>query len=178
MTCIVGIETRTGVILGADSLSASDYVQQTARIPKLFRVGPYLFGFTTSFRMGDLLRHQLELPPPPKTRLHRHIVKAVIPILRECLREGGFLSSKDGAEVGGEFLLAVGGGLFHVASDYQVGQSAFGYDAAGGGQAVALGALAVTAGQTPRRRLRLALEAAERHCMGVRRPWRFLTERT
>lgn len=179
MTCIVGIETEDGVIMGADSMAAdgSWFAHVRTDAPKVFALREYLFGFTTSFRMGDLLRYHLTLPPPPKSRVHRHMVTAVIPAIRECLKSGGFATTANGAEAGGDFLMATRGRLYHVASDYQVGRSAHGYDAAGCGSSIALGALAATGGQEPRKRLRSALVAAERHSAGVRRPWRFITEK-
>jgi ATP-dependent protease HslVU (ClpYQ) peptidase subunit len=179
MTCIVGIETPDGVLLGADSIAAdpATWTAATRAEAKLFRVGDYLFGFTTSFRMGDLLRYHLALPAAPKTRLHRHMVMGVVPAIRACLKEGGFATTKDGAEVGGEFLVGARGQLFHVSSDYQVGRSAHGYGAVGSGLQAALGALSATEEEEPRTRARKALEAAARHTLGVRGPWRFLAER-
>jgi hypothetical protein len=180
MTCIVGIETPRGVVLGADSLgadpeswSASEHAE-----PKVFRVGPYVIGFTTSFRMGDILRYHVTLPKPPaQAPLHRHLVTKVVPVLRAAFRRHGFLASKEGADVGGDFLIGVRGRLFHVFADHQVGRAAHGYDAAGCGAQSALGALSVCADvKRPRESLRRALVAAERHNMGVRGPWKFLGE--
>jgi hypothetical protein len=178
MTCIVGIETPQGVMLGADSISGDtgSWTCWTADVPKLFRLGQYVLGFTSSWRMGDLLRHQLRLAPPPATRVHRHMVVAVVPAIRACLKEGGFATTKDGAEVGGFFLIGTNGQLFQIGSDYQVNRSTHGYNAVGVGRDIALGALAATERGAPRRRLRLALEAAGKHCMGVRGPWCFLAE--
>ncbi len=178
MTCIVGVETPRGVLLGADSISADGWVCFVSDQPKLFRIGAYVLGFTSSWRMGDLLRHHLRLPPPPVARVHRHMVVTVIPAIRACLKEGGFATTKEGAEIGGFFLIGASGHLFQVASDYQVNRSSHGYDVVGVANAIALGALAATdrAGLTPRKRLRTALEAAGKHCMGVRGPWRFLAE--
>jgi len=176
VTCIVGIETESGVILGADSCAADGWGSHVRAEPKLFRVGAHVLGFTTSFRMGDLLRYHLKLPDPPKRGHHRHLVTQVIPLIRACLKEGGFATTKDGADVGGDFLIGVHGSLFRVESDYQVGRSAFGYNATGSGGYVALGALAATEGRKPKDRLRLALEASSRHVLGVRGPWHFLAE--
>lgn len=179
MTCIVGIETSNGVILGADSMAgeATYWTADIAVEAKVFRVGAYVIGFTTSFRMGEILRYHLALPSPPRARLHRHMVTVVVPAVRACFKEHGFATSKEGAEVGGDFLIATQGELYHVQSNYHVGRSPHGYDAAGCGAQSALGALSATHGKRPRDRLRAALVAAERHNMGVRGPWRFVAER-
>lgn len=179
MTCIVGIETPGGVMLGADSMGGDStyWTAMPAAEPKVFRLGHYVIGFTYSFRMGDLLRYHASLPvPPERGSIHRHMVTRVIPALRLILKEHGFATTKDGAEVGGDFLIGARGTLFHIQQNYAVQRAAFGYDAAGCGAQSALGALSCAQGQ-PRARLRAALIAAERHNMGVRGPWRFVAEK-
>jgi hypothetical protein len=179
MTCIVGIETPKGVMLAADSMGGEGtyWTAMTSAEPKVFRLGAYVLGFTTSFRMGDLLRYHAALPAPPaRGPLHRHMVLKVVPVLRSVLKDHGFATTKEGGEVGGDFLIGVRGALFHVQSNYAVQRATFGYDAAGCGAQSALGALSCAKGE-PRARLRAALVAAERHNMGVRGPWSFATER-
>lgn len=175
MTCIVGIEHKDGVLLAADSMS-SDYTSaDVASVAKLFRVGEYAFGFTSSWRMGDLLRYHLALPNAPAKDLHRHLVTVAIPAIRTCLKEGGFATVNNGVETGGSFLLAVCGKLFTIDTDFQVARSAHGYAAVGSGSKVALGALSATVGGDPKARATAALVAAEKHTCHVRRPWRFLS---
>lgn len=178
MTCIVSIETPEGVILGADSAVGSGWFTQF-RGAKLARVADHLFAFAGDVRAGDLVRHTLRLLPPPKKQIHRHVVSVVVPALRECLKAGALAITKESAEQtgGASFLLGVRGQLFEVATDYSVCRAGHGYMAGGCGREIAAGALASTHGQEPRQRLRAALEAAERHSLGVRRPFRFLAER-
>ncbi len=175
MTCIVGIETPDGVLIGADSIAVAGWTANIrgAAEPKLFRLREYIIGFTSSYRMGDLLRYHLTIASPPKTRLHRHMVVNVVPAIRACLKDGGFATTKDGAEVGGAFLVGVRGRVYLISQDYQVDRSTYGYNVTGMTDQ-ALGSLASTEGEEPRARIRKALEAAERHSIGVRRPWRFL----
>jgi len=180
MTCIVGIETSRGVMLGGDSMGGESiyWTAMTSAEPKVFRLGAYVLGFTSSFRMGDLLRYHADLPEPPvRGSLHRHMVIDVVPVLRSVLKDHGFATTKEGAEVGGDFLIGVRGALFHVQSNYAVQRATFGYDAAGCGAQSALGALSCARG-TPRARLRAGLVAAERHNLGVRGPWRFVEVRS
>jgi hypothetical protein len=180
MTCIVGIETPRGVMLGADSM-AGEFTYWTAgehAEPKVFRVGPYVIGFTSSFRMGDLLRYHLALPDPPARASHKHMVTKVVPAVRALFRAHGFATTKEGAEVGGDFLVGVSGALYRVSSDHQVSRSRYGYAAVGSGAQTALGALSAIANpRRARESLRAAPEAAARHSMGVRGPWRFIAER-
>ena len=67
MTCIVGWTDGVQMVMGADSLAASGWDVRVRRDPKLFRLaqpgGPFaLVGFTSSYRMGQLLMG-LTLPP-------------------------------------------------------------------------------------------------------------------
>lgn len=174
MTCIVGIEHEGGALLAADSMSSDYYSADISTVPKLLRVGDYVFGFTSSWRMGDLLRYHVAFRPAPQRNLHRHVVTHVIPGIRECFKQGGFATQKEGAEVGGEFLIAVRDTVFRVSPDYMVGRSAHGYDSVGSGAKTALGALSATDGMEPKARAKAALAAAEKHTCHVRRPWRLM----
>lgn len=57
MTCIVGLVDGDRVILGGDSAGIAGWHLQLRADEKVFRNGPYAIGFTTSFRMGQILRY-------------------------------------------------------------------------------------------------------------------------
>ena len=123
MTSIVGIETPRGVMLASDSLGANEQWTATIRAEsKVFSLGAYVLGFTSSFRMGDILRYQVALPGPPRTRVHKHLVTKVVPVIRDAFKAHGFGTTKEGADHGGEFLVGVRGELYSVSDDYQVGR--------------------------------------------------------
>ncbi|HEY3010102.1 MAG TPA: hypothetical protein VGJ63_18860 [Micromonosporaceae bacterium] len=172
MTAIVGLVHRGTVYLGGDSAGVSGLDLAVRADTKVFRSGRYLLGFTTSFRMGQLIRYSLE-PPPPRGDLDRFMATRFIDAVRDCLKAGGWAKKENEREEGGTFLVGVRGQLFTVYDDYQVGRAADGYAAVGCGDQVALGALYATAdtGLKPRRRVKLALAAAERFSAGVRGPF-------
>ena len=73
MTCGLGIIEAKTVLLAADSAAASlknpeIYNLKTA---KVFRVGSYGIVYTTSYRLGQILRYETELPEPPEQDLER-----------------------------------------------------------------------------------------------------------
>lgn len=175
MTCVVGLEHEGKVWIGADSAAVSSERIRSRVDPKAFRVGPYVFGFTTSFRMGDVLRYSFAPPAPPTRRLDRFLATEFIDAVRAAFKQAGIASTNAGVESCGAFLVGVRGRLFTVESDYQVGVEHAGYHAVGSGDQPALGALYATTGwDDPRARVRTALEAAERFTSDVRRPWRIL----
>ncbi|MFE6025551.1 hypothetical protein [Streptomyces niveus] len=176
MTAIVGLVHRRRVHLAGDSAGVAGY-QLTVRVDaKVFRSGPYVMGFTSSFRMGQLLRHSLTAPQP-EGDLEQFMCTRFVDAVRTCLKDGGWARKDAEQEEGGTFLVGVHGRLFTLDSDYQVAESADGYDAAGCGDQLALGALHATAtlGMKPRQRLTAALTAAVHHSAGVRGPFTYAT---
>src|SRR5262249_25546320 len=130
----------------------------------------YVFGFTDSFRMGQLIRYAFD-PPSPTERLDKFMATTFIDALRTCLKEGGYARKESEQESAGTFLVGVAGRPFRSGSDYQVGESVDAYDAVGSGDDLALGALYATSDRRPKERIRIALSAAERFSAGVRRPF-------
>ncbi|MFH9561225.1 hypothetical protein ACH4K7_33330 [Streptomyces globisporus] len=174
MTAIVGLVRKNRVHLGADSAGVSG-LQLTVRADrKVYRTGPYVMGFTSSFRMGQLLHYAFQ-PPQPTGDLHGFMVTTWADAVRNCLKEGGWARKDSEQEMAGTFLVGVEGRLFVVCDDYQVGEPADGYAAVGCGDDLALGALHATAhlGMTPRARLTAALAAAEHHSAGVTGPYSY-----
>ena len=175
MTCIIGLEHEGEVYIGGDSAGVAGYGLTVRADEKVFQNGEFLMGFTTSFRMGQLLRYKLTPPErTPSVDANKFMVVQFIDAVRECLKLGGYAKKQEDAESGGTFLVGYQGGLFTVESDYQVGRSQLPFDAVGCGKDIALGSMFSTAdapGMTPEQRVIFALEAAERFSAGVRRPF-------
>lgn len=177
MTAIVGLAHHGAVHLGGDSAGVAGWSLTVRADTKVFHNGPYVMGFTSSFRMGQLLRYTLN-PPRPEGGLERFMATTFIDAVRETLKAGGFLRKDSEVESGGTFLVGVAGRLFMVDSDFQVGEAAAGYAAVGCGHELALGALYATATtrKTPQQRLGIALEAAERFSAGVCGPFAYVSQ--
>ena len=107
---------------------------------KVFQNGEFLMGFTTSFRMGQLLRYSLKPPRRhPDDEINQFMVVTFTNAVRECLKAGGYASREDEVESAGTFLVGYQGRLFEIDSDYQVGIPDDGYAAVGSGQDIAKG---------------------------------------
>lgn len=172
MTCIVGLVENSKVYIGGDSAGVAGWSLSVRKDLKVFKNGPFLIGFTSSFRMGQLLQYVFT---PPKRHPDRDVtafmVVDFIDGVRSCFKSGGFAELKDSAEKAGQFLVGYEGRLFNIDSDYQVGELVDGYAAAGCGEDIALGALFASRHLQPTERLQVALEAAERFSAGVRGPF-------
>ena len=172
MTCIVGLVDRGTVWLGADSAGIAGWDLMVVTDEKVFARGEFLIGYTTSFRMGQLLEHSLEVPRRSVDQdVREFMVTVFIDAVRKCLKDGGWAEEEKKRESGGCFLVGYAGRLFVISGEYQVLETSDGLNAVGCGAQVALGALHVTRGKPARKRLELALEAAERWNAGVRGPF-------
>ena len=172
MTCIVGLKTKDRVYIGGASASVSGWTRRTTAQPKVFRNGPFLIGYTTSFRMGQLLEHQLAVPESPEGASDMsYMVNQFVEAVRKLLKERGFAKVEANAESGGQFLVGFHDHLYSIGSDFQVGELAEGYDAVGSGADFALGAMAALDRLAPARRIRRALEIAASFNMGVCPPF-------
>ena len=74
MTCIVGYVEKGVVYLGGDSCcgNASYYTQNITVEPKVFKIGEFVIGYTTSFRMGQILKYRFSPPKHIKTKSNMH----------------------------------------------------------------------------------------------------------
>lgn len=176
MTCIVGLKTDKGVWIGADrACSWGGHVEPLAA-PKIARFDDrMLVGFAGAVRAIQVLQHNARLP-------RRHVgddligwmVTAVVPTWHRSLIAAKAMKENDGlsyAEFGA--LVAIDGRLLSVSAAGAVVEVASEFAAEGSGGTYAYGALHATAGAVlkPRRRLRLALEAAAAYDAGVGGPF-------
>lgn len=172
MTCVVGFVEGGTVWIGADSAGVGGYSLTVRADLKVFRNGPMLFGFTSSFRMGQLLRWSLEVPDhDPRVPVEKYMATTFVDAVRSCLKDKGFARKSSEEEIGGTFLVAYKGRLFCIQNDYQVAETVDGFDAVGCGEDIAKGALFAPTGLSGRERALMALTAAERHSAGVRAPF-------
>lgn len=176
MTCIVGLVDRGRIYLGGDSAGVcmSGLGMQVRKDKKVFKNGVMVMGFTSSFRMGQLLQYDLKVPRhPSKMDDMKYMSSVFVSAVRKCLKKGGYASKRNEEESGGTFLVGYHGSLFEIADDYQVAQLVDNYAAVGCGAPIALGSLFSTNGRCimAKQRVITALQSAERWSAGVRGPF-------
>lgn len=172
MTAIAGFCHDGQVWIGGDSAGVAGWDLTLRSDPKVFRRGEFIYGFTTSFRMGQLIRYRFSPPTIAEDQdVFEYMATVFVDALRDCLKAGGFATKDKEQEQGGTFLVGYRGRLFLIDGDYQVGEPLDGYDACGCGHPLVRGALFATQGMEPRQRIETALAAAEHHSAGVRGPF-------
>lgn len=189
MTAIVGLTHQGRVHIGGDAAAVGGYTLEIRKDPKVFTLPQretgrpeqphvWAFGYTTSFRMGQILQYGFT-PPTLTDDLDRVMRTTFVDALRTAFKQAGWARTDNGVEETGQFLVGVAGRLFTVDEDYQVGEPADGYAAVGCGRAIASGSLHTTQGLGwgPEERLTAALEAAAHHSAGVAGPFTLVTTR-
>jgi ATP-dependent protease HslVU (ClpYQ) peptidase subunit len=185
VTAIVGLAQDGRVLIGGDAAAVAGYTLEVRKDPKVFtlpqretgkpeRPDVWAFGYTTSFRMGQILQYGFTPPAlADDTDLDRVMRTTFVDALRSAFKAAGWARTDNGVEETGQFLVGVNGRLFTVDADYQVGEPADGYAAVGCGKALATGSLHTTRtlGWEPSRRVTAALEAAAYHSAGVCAPF-------
>lgn len=183
MTCIVALSAGNKVFLGGDSAASdekSGLILHTTD-PKVFKVGQFGIGFVDSFRMGQILQYNWTPPIYKPTTGFKNLDKFMrtkfVESVKEIFQEHGYgrfgANTEEGDE-GGIFVIAVQntGRIFLMDVDYHIAEIDVEYIAEGSGQQVALGSLFSTANvKTPRKRVRMALEASAKFIMSVRGPF-------
>lgn len=180
MTAIAGIIDGKNVWIGGDSAGVGGHSLTIRRDPKVFLIGEFIIGYTSSFRMGQLLRFYLNPETPREGQdKYEYMVCSFIPKVRQVLKDHGYLKTENNKESSGTFLVGWRGCLYSIHDDLQVGEAALPYEACGCGQDVALGSLHATESSkttlSPKTRIHMALQAAEQFSAGVRSPFVILS---
>lgn len=162
MTCIIGLAVEDAVYLAADSAGSDGWVTRHVTTSKLVRRGDFLFGYTGSFRMGQILQYHLAIPEKQEGEADRAYVSRIVEAIRLRFKELGFTSIESSVERGGDFLVTYANRLYTVQGDFSFIEHADGFDAIGAGCMAALGALVALDHLPPTQRLTRALEVVSK----------------
>lgn len=181
MTCIVGyLDKKTKkVTIGGDSAGVSGLDLTIRKDVKVFKVGEFVIGCTSSFRMIQLLRFSFTPPEIKRKDIYEYMCTDFINAVRECFKDGGYLQKySDGDEKGGTFLVGYKNRLFTIENDFQVAENLNGFDAVGCGANYAEGSLYVLdkENKTAKDKVLTALKSAAFFSAGVSEP--FITLQT
>lgn len=136
MTCIVGVEVDGKVVITGDIQGSAPNVKIVHTQPKVFTNSGMAFGYTTSYRFGQIIEHSIDkgFLPARDDQVYPWLVKEFVPHCKKVLYDGGYDS-------GGTCLIGIRGQLWRLESDFSVLRSVKGFDAVGSGCEFALGAL-------------------------------------
>lgn len=175
MTCIVGVIEKKKVWVGSDSAASDGWHQTAIKQPKVFLLqNKFLIGYTTSFRMGQILQYSFK-PPIHKlgVSIQKYMINHFVNSLRKCYSNYGFAKKEKEQDKGGECLVGYKGHLFRIQDDYSILESLYDYDSTGSGYMVSLGALYTLSKehQLGKKDVEIALSAASNHIATVSGPY-------
>lgn len=180
MTCIAAVAHEGSVYMGGDSAGVSDdsvYSLGIGAESKIWEKDGILFGAAGSFRVSQVIRWQTNVPQyNPTAEPLEYLTGSLITSIRDTLREHGALitwEEESTESIDGSLLVGFQGRVFEVFGDFGVGELVHDYGSIGCGFPIAMGNLAATESLDikPKKRITMALKAAERHSAGVRGPF-------
>lgn len=179
MSCVIGLAHSGNVILCGDSASVGGNEMAASSVPKVFKRDvpnlvkghapePMLLGFTGSYRKGNLLMYQVEIPYQLKSDIAQYMVCDFIPAVRACFTTHLTENKEDDFS----FLVGYKGILFSIFGDLQVNQVRRGWDVIGSGQYFGVGAMeALKYMKDGRKRVQKAMAATAEYCNEVCAPF-------
>lgn len=174
MTCIVGLKAKGKVYIGADSAGSGGGYTTIRADEKVFKKDGFIFGFTGSYRVGQVVRYAFKVPANIKSCIDEYMVVDFVNAFRACLKDAGCLTTENGADESiGSFLIGckASGELYSLQSDLQIGKSFDSYDTTGSGHALAIGSMYSNGHiKDPKKRVLNALNAAQQFSTTVRGP--------
>ena len=169
--------------MGGDNMASDGCRLDMYNRPKVFLKKDFIIGYTTSFRMGQLLEHVWD-PPENKdnTSDMDYLVKDVLPSLINVFEKNKYLQTKSedgitGQSYGGIFLLAYKNRLYRISEDFAIIETVRNYCSCGCGEDYANGAMeAMTLNgwfdeHSAEDIIKLALKSAESCCAMVKVNW-------
>lgn len=178
MTCIVGLVDKGKVYIGGDSAGTSGYYLFSRADEKVFKKEEFIFGFTTSFRMGNLIRYKLNIPKRTENQeTDNYLYTDFIDSIINCFKQNNYASINNNVVEGGTFLFGYRGNLYRVEDDFQLAKGVLNYDSCGCGFDIARGCLYGLSNikMKPEDKILKSLEAAEQFSSGVRRPFNIVS---
>lgn len=139
MTCIVGYIENKKVYIGGDSASVADFHIDLRQDKKVFRRGEMIFGFTSSFRMGQILNYDFVIPEHDERKSDfEYLCTDFVDALVDQFIDKRYAKINSNEVSGGFFLLGYKGSLYGIESDFQVSELIRPYDSCGCGSQYAL----------------------------------------
>ena len=121
MTCISAVVKNGHVYMAGDLMGSNGFTKKVYPDTKVFKNGDFLIGYTSSFRMGQILQYNWSQPSRLEGVTDREYLQIdVIESMRECFNTYGFGEFKDGEHQGGTFLIGYKGELYEMQSNFSI----------------------------------------------------------
>lgn len=179
MTCIAALIDADGKgHIASDSLGSNGHTKSLNKNRKIFTKEGMLIGYTSSYRMGQLLEYSLCLPQRKVSQdIESYMYVDFINAVRNLFTDNGFTKVDYSVEFGGNFVVITEGHLFEVQRDFSLLETQEPFTACGSGEDYAIAALDVLHKRgrlTPKNMLTEAIETAAKYVTSVGGEVRYL----
>jgi ATP-dependent protease HslVU (ClpYQ) peptidase subunit len=122
MTCIVSFFDNNKIVLAGDKCGSNGFTRSLVKEPKVFFIKDFMIGYTSSFRMGQILKYLWN--PPERTvsqTTEKYLYSIVADSIRKTFKDHGFVakSSMD-EEIFGDFVICYDNRIFVMYSDLSI----------------------------------------------------------
>lgn len=171
MTCIVGINTGSKIIIAGDNMGSNGFVSMQDKKPKVFKKGDFIFGVCGSYRVMQILANKFEAPKRfVGQSTDDYIYNTVANYIYSIFDSNNVLELKDGLKrFSGSFLFGYEKELYQMCGNFQIHINSKNYDECGSGGYHAIASLYSTEGLniSPEDRLIKAIECANEFVISV-----------
>jgi len=179
MTCIVAVNDGKKIVLGGDRAAVGDIDIRIVAKPKIFTVGKFSIGYTSSFRMGQLLQYKLKvLDQLPEQSDYEYMVTTFIDAIRDLFSTNGYEPKEKEEIQGGTFIVIYNKIIYQVEDDFQIGIMADPFTAVGCGDVYANATMKALLDNKPELNAKeiatQGLKNASYFCGGVHAPYDFI----
>lgn len=113
MTCIVALVDHGSVHMAGDLMGSNGFTGRVYEKSKVFINDGFIFGYTTSFRMGQLLEYSWNAPPrTERTDDDEYLYRDVVNSFMKLFKDNHYGHKKEHEMETGEFLFGWKGRLF------------------------------------------------------------------
>jgi ATP-dependent protease HslVU (ClpYQ) peptidase subunit len=142
MTCIVAIETKdNNAVIAGDFCGSNGFTRGNVTQPKVFKHSGMMFGYTSTFRFGQIIEHILDdntlYPPNDHNKTYEWLVRNFIPKLMQVLKAEEYGG-------GGDAICVINSQVWQIQSDFSVLRPDTGVCAIGSGEYHALSSILTT----------------------------------
>lgn len=121
MTCICGMVRDGHVYMAGDLMGSNGFTGKVYPDSKVFVNGEFIIGYTSSFRMGQILEWNWQAPLREEGITDRQYMQLnVIESLRETFAAYGYGVKKGLEDIGGNFLIGYKGCLYEMQNNFSL----------------------------------------------------------
>ena len=124
MTLIIGVDFTLDknkyLYMAGDKCGSDGFTKDLYVKPKIFKRDDLAFGYTSSFRMGQILEYAKISKDLPNWKEEKNVYTSFVDWAKTAMKDGGYLQEDKGVAKGGNFIFYNGKTLYEVQNDFSI----------------------------------------------------------